>query len=1350
MPMEPLGTKTDDEGWIPISMFSGQESKSGPEITDDEGWIPIDNFRKRENAGIIRGYDISRYATDPTHEAKVAKWTEQAIPLVTEKDIDSHIKSIAPNSPITGRMILNASEKYAVDPAVMIGLMRQDSTFGTRGKAVRTFNPGNVGNDDTGKEVNYGSWDKGVEAVAAWLDKHREGEEPRGPSLGIVKEVGQGLVKGTTRPLGIIAGARNALHAFAMGGFKAANMDPEGWKELPFWQKMLVATGGAFQSAWDSVSKEGSYGAGVNDFVKYTTGKPIAEHLPEDAKWLEPSIEFIGSMILDPTIGIGTASKIIAKIGTKQAFGELADNIPKHLLPELQVAKLPENTLADLKTATDELAKLEAGEKAELRSRLMDLLGKRLDYHKWVTEWGNKQLDAYEMEQRGTRTIGVKPLEPEVRLWEPRPSIVDDIVPVGTPVEVPKQVADLRHKIWERQYKSESRHADPFEKWGGETGALRLPDWRWSNTNAAYWAELKRQNPSLEKVSGSIGEVTKDSSLPSLDDLQEKMLDRFVRIAKVSKEGYEEARKFSSYRDVANIEFNELGKALQLVRNEEEAFRNYITALRDETRARMIKSSDVKPTGTEATREGGKWFWKVENPGGVTLEEAREARKAIEEGYAKLYGDSKPLKEAADAFNQWTRRNILDPLHDSGIISDDAYKAIVKDNDFYATFQVIEHIPKDPDKIPVNLPGKEYFSVANQDIIRGLKGTEKQIRDPIEATLEKFMDAKSIIARNKVVSTFVDDILTDPQSPLHEIMRPVAANPKQFEAMQKVGARPVMEGSLNNEWGTLSRFYNGKVEKYAVPIDIAEAMKGLYPKQAPRAVQAINSIFRQTATSLYLPFTISQAMLDALMAYTTSGAYRTLDIGKYAAGWTRGLIEGLKHEFGTKSKVVKEYLESGGGMGYVGDIRDIPVAKRQLFDEPIKEAASRIIKSPKDLIAFLTSPLKPIEKLSSAVELAPRIAVFQRSKMLGESAEQAAMAARNATIDFQRSGTAMRLINQWVPFLNARVQARVTLADALKRDWKETAAKAFLSTVIPGIGAYAWNRLYFSELYDDIPDYIRQNYFTFIYGTDKNKYGNEVPAYFVIPKGDIGQMVFNPIEYAMDAFATKDRQNFLNFATDWIANLSPVDVARDGEISVQKGIGSILPPALKGAIENVTNRSFFTGREIEPYYMKDLPQEMRYKEDTPKTYKLLSEKLGLASPLKWQNAMQNLFAGYGREGLDPSSMLKGLTGRLTKTTGGAKEDRAWDVYLSIEEAYNHTRARADKLFEEGKRQEAIRMMVEWNRELPQKIKKMEETGFKDKGGMRRDFTFTPTKIRNLIIKPQRMDQSPLEKRLSAR
>lgn len=125
------------------------------------------------SVAVLGEYDITVYATDPLHEQKVMNILSKMGVMDTVEKIDQYIKGKYASSPVTGEMVMSAASAYLVDTRLLMAMMEQDSSFGTAGLAVRTLNPGNVGNDDSGNIRTYESWQAGVTAVAAWLSRHR-------------------------------------------------------------------------------------------------------------------------------------------------------------------------------------------------------------------------------------------------------------------------------------------------------------------------------------------------------------------------------------------------------------------------------------------------------------------------------------------------------------------------------------------------------------------------------------------------------------------------------------------------------------------------------------------------------------------------------------------------------------------------------------------------------------------------------------------------------------------------------------------------------------------------------------------------------------------------------------------------------------------------------------------------------------------------------------------------------------------------------------------------------------------------------------------------------------------------
>jgi hypothetical protein len=125
------------------------------------------------SVAVLDEYDITRYATDPLHEKKIMNILSKMEVMDTVEKIDDYISGKYWSSSVTGEMVMSAASAYSVDARLMMAIMEQDSRFGTVGVAVRTLNPGNVGNDDSGNTRTYESWQEGVTAVAEWLNRHR-------------------------------------------------------------------------------------------------------------------------------------------------------------------------------------------------------------------------------------------------------------------------------------------------------------------------------------------------------------------------------------------------------------------------------------------------------------------------------------------------------------------------------------------------------------------------------------------------------------------------------------------------------------------------------------------------------------------------------------------------------------------------------------------------------------------------------------------------------------------------------------------------------------------------------------------------------------------------------------------------------------------------------------------------------------------------------------------------------------------------------------------------------------------------------------------------------------------------
>jgi hypothetical protein len=1171
-----------------------------------------------------------------------------------------------------------------------------------------------------------------------------------------------GAGRGAVRAAGAIVGTMNAPLAAVWGSLTPYDKpeEAEEFEKLSIPERMAIRVGSGLTSAWESATKKGTFGKGAGSYYESVTGQKPS-----------PVYDVVFNTISDPVI-IGGLAKGLARGGFETikdvskylSTGKTPGSIEAFDAFETSLKANPQLLIDDI----NKLEGLDAVEKQAAQDKLLWLLGNRKSKAAWYESWGGKRLDELEAQEQAAQetleapgkrsqkiTEGVEGEKPAIPVERQNILSTEDAVLKESiadarrieQTELPETLSNNLAKeeiIGQRDISYPKMSAEKLkllpienqggqrlkpqvsgeELFGGENVKLQYHSMvgggsgieqdtdgnftidptkaiagmvggvavgKYFTKNRKLISELSK-TPELKAVYDMVGTEKSFSFSGLLPKVNEYLFNRYTLLKDVSRKAYDEAITFQSYKDVAWIKFSELKDTFKPVRDADDVMTMYIDAHRALSRA----GNGIK------------------NPNNVTLEQAQKAITQAEDLYKSRGGNVKELKEAFDGFQNWTRKYILQEARDSGIISKEAYDNIIKRNQFYATFDVLDKMPDDLSKLHTG--AGEWFSVGQQNVIKTMTGTEKKIADPIEATIRKFTQAQSTFAKNRVASALIDD----PNA--QKYLRPVVASQKEFAIMENMGLNPVMEGSWSlKESDTINRLKNGRVEKYLAPKEIADTMKRLSPAQAPKAIQAINDIFRKAATTLYLPFTISNAMRDALMAYTTSPVYEGLSgMAKFGKDWGKGLKEGFMYEFLGKSDLVEQYLKAGGGFGYSGEVNNVKLARKELFKNKI------------DIVKDSLNLFKWIEKISGTIELAPRLGVYTRAfDDFGTSAKEAAHLARSSTIDFSKGGVATKALNQWTPFINARVQGWNNVRLALQKNTAQTAVKMFNAVVLPGVATYAYNRYYHSDLYDDIPRYIRDNYFTMITGTATDKNGKTVPDYFVIPKGDVGQLVMNPIEYALDQSMKKDRDGFGKFIVGWISDLSPIPIAREGELSGGKALGSITPPVIKAVAEDIAGKNLYTGKDIVPYSMTKKPPELQYKDETPESYKYLGEKTGV-SPLRIQNVAQNILAGYGKEGLSPEAMVKGLTGRFRKTTGGEKEGKAWDVIKSIDKDYNVVRSRSQDLIDKGFEQEAEIMMSNWNENIDDKLSDLGKHGFEDEGGLRREFTFSGKKMRNIL------------------
>lgn len=609
----------------------------------------------------------------------------------------------------------------------------------------------------------------------------------------------------------------------------------------------------------------------------------------------------------------------------------------------------------------------------------------------------------------------------------------------------------------------------------------------------------------------------------------------------------------------------------------------------------------------------------TEFPGGKDIATLRGERQALEQAL----GPQK-LQRIQDHLNKL--RGFMDELlleaKNAGIISDAAYNAIKAKNQKYLPLHRLEYLADQIDKGIAG--GSDSFSVPAQDLVKPIKGSTKEIVDPLESIIRNVYKTQSLIARNKVAKQMGALAKSHPQSG-------VAPLPKSGVIPKGMDKFAALEKGIKRE--------------YIAPTPVVDAMKRLNEHQmdlVTKAARLSSRALRAGATTFNIPFAIRNIFRDFQAAAINS------PVGFSPVDWLNGMAEALK-----RGDDYRQFLEDGGSLsGYFERNKALPSKVKHLT----------MGKGEKLVRGYVLKPWELIRLVGETSELAPRLGAYKRAKAQGKSGEEAAYIGRNVTVDFAKSGAAMKVFNLWVPFMNARLQGSINTALAFRDRPLRSTVTAGAMIGLPALLTYAHNVNNHREVWDDIAQFEKDSNFLVIYGDERDKDGN--PTQVVkIAKGEVGKILGNPLENFMEYMRGSNPRNFKQVLLQVASDVSPIGFEREGEISGGAIISSTFPPAAKGLVEGYTNVNTYTGRQIVPETMKDAsPGEQYYKNDlrksdTPGWLVKLGQVTDI-SPLKWQNFMGTQFGSVGRQASELPSL--GRVGAAIKSSvlgarGGEKD-----------------------------------------------------------------------------------------------
>lgn len=216
-----------------------------------------------------------------------------------------------------------------------------------------------------------------------------------------------------------------------------------------------------------------------------------------------------------------------------------------------------------------------------------------------------------------------------------------------------------------------------------------------------------------------------------------------------------------------------------------------------------------------------------------------------------------------------------------------------------------------------------------------------------------------------------------------------------------------------------------------------------------------------------------------------------------------------------------------------------------------------------------------IENVNASVENASRLSVYSSLRDQGVSRQQAAIVAKELTVNFNKKGEFGPTLNALYAFFNASVQGTARFARAIKSSKKAQGAAAgvsalgyILASIARGVSEEDEDGV---EFYDKIPDFVKRKNIVIMKADGKDYWAIPLPygLNFFYNAGSVLEGVAN---------SSSDNNNAGNAAKNLVAtameSFVPIS-AGDSASAIGLVAKTITPTPLKPVIELVANEDVF-------------------------------------------------------------------------------------------------------------------------------------------------------------------------------
>lgn len=579
--------------------------------------------------------------------------------------------------------------------------------------------------------------------------------------------------------------------------------------------------------------------------------------------------------------------------------------------------------------------------------------------------------------------------------------------------------------------------------------------------------------------------------------------------------------------------------------------------------------------------------------------------------------DLAPVFDEALTYQKETLRY----LKDAGILSEDAYQAMLDANQDYVPFY----------RMTADAAKGAGRGLRVHQPVRAIKGSDLPIVDPLESIIKNTHLYVTLAERNRALRSLkdmpgVEDYMQKVPPPAHAI---TVTDTEIARFLDEHGLPPDLaepmeifrRGAHTVAPDEIALWDNGKKEIYRVDPQIAETIKAL---DAP-SMETWKRLLSIPARTLRAGVTLSPEyyIRNVLTKDQLAGFIQSKNGFKPVYDMLKGMWEAAKRgpEFQKWAK--------GGGMqsALIAMDRNYSASDmmRLAHDRTWLQKAANVI----------THPVQMLRIVNEAMDTGTRLGEFMRANRGSNDPNQirrSALDARNVTQDFQRVGAKIKGINSLSAFLNGQIQGMSreieTVGGALRKPTTKeamgTMARVAGSLTLPSLMLWYANRG--DPRWEEAQDWEKDAYW-FLLPEDK-----EAPPYRVAKPFTYGMLFGSLPERIMSGFADDNPRAFENFGRDMLGAVTP----------------PMLPTFAVPVLEGITNYDFFTGAPVIPERLENEPSAQQFTGSTSEIAKLIGKGVAmipgmddkrLASPMVIDNAIRDWTGDIGKDAVSLTNPL---------------------------------------------------------------------------------------------------------------